>query len=153
MLLVVCAVGVMVLLPGCKTTETGGKTIDKDIALKAAPVIAAAVSGAVIYAYSRDTNSVAYIGLARVTLEQFLEADDLSAGALQAALYGLPIKELRTPEAQLIITPVLAAYKAFAEQIVREGYRKDEGLRTLVRALIDGLDVGLRGVMTIKAEG
>ena len=136
---------------GCTTTETGRRVVDPVVADKVAPVLTGSVAGAVVYAYTRDKNSEKYLGALKTALQEFLVSDDLSASALQARLYNLPIKELKTPEAQLIIAPLLGAYRAIADQIVKDKTKTDPGLQRLVTALIAGLDEGLNAIAAIKS--
>lgn len=110
------------------------------------------MAGAVVYAYSKDKNSVKYIAVVKTALQEFLISTNLSPSALQAKIYALPVKELKTAEAQLIITPILAAYKAYGEQYVQAGISENEGLKVLVTALVNGVDSGLQGVAQINSS-
>lgn len=140
------------LFSSCTTTSTGKKTIDPNTADKIAPILAASAASAVVYAYNRDPNSALYIAAVRSFLFEFLESTNLNATELQSKLSDLPIKELKTEVAQLIIAPVIASYKSFGEQLARNGYNNHEGLRLLVRALIDGVGVGLQTIGKSQKE-
>lgn len=91
----------------------------------------------------------AYAGAVREALKQFVVAEDLQPAALQAAITALPVKELKTPEAQLVMGPILASYKVFAEQRIKEGLKDNDGLRVLVQAMIDGIDAGQDAIRQI----
>lgn len=137
---------------GCTTTSSGTSVLDASKVAQLAPALQATVAGAVVYAYTKDTNAVSYIALIQTALNEFILSDDLSASKLQAKLYGLPVKELKTPEAQLIITPIIAAYKAFGEQYVKAGLAGQDGWKALVKALVDGVTDGMAGITQIKAS-
>ena len=149
---------VITLTPGCATTGgggTGGDTnstgiVSVDNANKIAPILTSSVAGAVVYAYTKKPESELYVQTIRTALQEFLLSTNLSAANLQACLYGLPIKELKTPEATLIIAPLLGVYQAFADEKVKEGIYKDPGLIIMVQSLINGLDQGLAGIANIK---
>jgi hypothetical protein len=150
LLIFLTALTVPLALTGCKTTETGTKVVDPEVARRIAPAMRTAVAGAVVYAYTKDANSVKYIDVIKTALQEFILSNDLSPSSLQAKIYALPVRELKSAEAQLIITPLLAAYKAFGEDYVREGLGEQEGWKLLVKALTDGIDDGLQGVDQIK---
>jgi len=141
-----------VTLVGCTTTSSGKRVIDPAKISQLAPALETSVAGAVVYAYSKDKNSVKYIAVVKTALQEFLVSTNLSPSALQATIYNLPVKELKTAEAQLIITPILAAYKAYGEQYVQSGIAENEGLKVLVRALVNGVDSGLQGVAQINSS-
>lgn len=147
-----CLIAALSISTGCMTTPTGERRINPATAQSLAPILTSSVAGAVVYAYTRDRNAEKYLAVLRTGLQEFMVSDDLSAGALQARLYSLPIKELKTPEAQLIIAPLLGAYRTFADQKLKEGIKKDEGLVRLVNALIAGLDEGLNAINAIKSN-
>ena len=136
---------------GCVTTESGKRVLDEQKIAQLAPALATTTAGAVVYAYSKDTNSVKYIAIIRMALGDFLLEGDLQPSSLQAKIFALPIKELKTPEAQLIITPILAAYKAYAEQYIQAGIQENVGLRMLLKSILDGIDSGLAGVGQIQS--
>lgn len=144
------AVLLLIGMPGCTTTDSGKKVVDTVTAEKLAPILSGSVAGAVIYAYTRNTNTEVYVSAIRTALYEFAVSDDLSAGALQAKIYSLPIKELKKPEAQLIISPLIATYKGFADPKIKEGLKQDPGLKLLIQAMIDGLDQGLVGINEMK---
>ena len=135
---------------GCTTTGTGTTVLDPAAATKIAPVLRVTVAGAVVYAYSKDTNYVTYIAVVQVALQQFVLSTNMSPAALQAVIYALPVKELKTPEAQLIIAPLLSAYAAFGQQYVQAGLSAQAGWKLLAQALVDGVADGLQGVAQIK---
>lgn len=136
---------------GCTTTPTGGTGPDPVKVSQLAPALQASVAGAVVYAYTKDPNAVKYINVVQTALNEFVLSDDLSASTLQAKIYGLPVKELKTPEAQLIITPILAAYKAYGEQYLRASLTDQAGWRMLIKAIVDGIGDGLAGVAQIQS--
>lgn len=136
---------------GCITTESGKRVLDEQKISQLAPALTTTVAGAVVYAYSKNENSVKYIAVIKMALGDFLLEGDLQPTSLQAKIYGLPIKELKTAEAQLIITPILAAYKAYAEQYIQAGIQENTGLRLLLKAILDGIDSGLAGVGQITS--
>jgi len=103
-----------------------------------------------VYAYTKNTNSVNYVSMIRTALNEFLISTNLSGAELQAKLYALNIPELRTGEAQLIMGPLIGAYKAYADKYVKAGIYSDPSLVKLVQALIDGLDQGLLSVNAIN---
>lgn len=105
-----------------------------------------------MYAYTKDTNSVNYVAAIRTALNEFLVSTNLSGAALQAVLYNLPIPQLKTPEAQLIMAPLIGAYKAFADKYVKAGIYNDPSLQLLVQSLIDGLDQGLTAIQAIQSN-
>lgn len=158
-LLISAALAAAILIPavmftsGCTTTGTGQKILDTNQVAKIAPALETAVAGAVIYAYSRDSNSVKYLDVVQSALQEFMLSSDLSPSALQAKIYALPVKELKTPEAQLIITPILAAYKAFGQQYVQAGLGTPaaQGWLMLVQAIVNGINDGMAGVKQIQA--
>ena len=135
---------------GCTTTSTGTKVLDPAAAAKFAPILRTTVAGAVVYAYSKDKNSVTYIAVIQSALQEFVLSTNMSPSALQAKIYALPVKELKTPEAQLIITPLLSAYAAFGQQYVQAGLNEQVGWKLLAQALVDGVSDGLQGVAQIK---
>ncbi len=139
----------LAILPGCSTTPSG-PIIDPGTADAIAPILTSSVAGAVVYAYTRNTNSVNYVSLIRTALNEFLISTNLSGAELQAKLYALNIPELRTGEAQLIMAPLIGAYKAYADKYVKAGIYNDPSLVKLVQALIDGLDQGLLAVQAIN---
>src|ERR1041385_8737678 len=102
------AVPLALLTPGCATSADGKKVIEVQKAKDIAPALAATVSGAVIYGYSKDKNVPAYAGAVKEALKQFIVSEDLQPAALQAAITALPVKELKTAEAQLIMGPIFA---------------------------------------------
>jgi hypothetical protein len=136
---------------GCTTTPTGHQALDPQKVAQLVPALQTTMAGTVVYAYSKDKNSVKYIDVVKTALQEFILSSDLSPSALQAKIYGLPIKELKTPEAQLIITPMLAAYKAFGEQYVKATLTEQAGWKLLVQALVDGVNAGLDGVRQIQS--
>ena len=146
------ALPALISTTGCSTTSTGQTVLDTNAVAKLAPALQIAVAGAVIYGYTRDHNSVKYIDVLKTALQEFLLSGDLNPSALTAKIYALPVKELKSPEAQLIITPILAAYKAFGEQYVLAGINQQEGWKTLIRALVTGIDDGLAGVRQIQSN-
>ena len=137
---------------GCTTTSTGKTVLDPVKVTQLAPALQTTVAGVVIYAYSRDKNSVLYLDVLKTALQEFMLSTNMSPSALQAKIYSLPVKEFKTPEAQLIITPILAAYKAFGEQYVVSGLSEQEGWKILAKALVDGLTAGLDGVRQIQSQ-
>ncbi len=139
------------LATGCTTTQTGSTGLDPVKVSQLAPALRASVAGAVVYAYTKDANAVKYIDVVQTALNEFILSDDLSASKLQAKIYGLPVKELKTPEAQLIITPLLAAYKAYGEQYLRASIIDQAGWRMLVKSIVDGIGDGLSGVAQIQS--
>lgn len=140
----------MLTTTGCKTNSAGQQVLDTNAVAKIAPALQTAVAGAVVYGYTRDPNSAKYIDVVRTALQEFLLSGDLNPSALQAKIYALPVKELKTPEAQLIITPILSAYKAFGEQYVIAGINQQEGWKMLLRAIVAGVDDGLAGIHQIQ---
>ena len=136
---------------GCTTTPTGTTVLDPQKVAALAPALETSVAGAVVYAYSKDKNSVLYLDVVKTALQEFMLSTNLSPSALQAKIYALPVKELKTPEAQMIIAPLLAAYKAFGEQYVKAGLAGQEGWKVLAQALVDGLNAGLDGVRQIQS--
>lgn len=154
--LLLCSILSLVLLStfvfsGCATNAAGDKVLNPYFATNAAPVLNSAVGGAVIFAYTKDTNTAVYCRAIRTALYEFLLSEDLSGAALQAKLYALPIPAMKTAEAQLIMTPLLGAYKGFADRYVKSGIKRDPGLVLLVQALIDGIDQGLSGIGVIQS--
>lgn len=115
-----------------------------------APILAGSVAGAIVYAYSRDPDMGVDLLAIRTAIYEFTLSPDLSPGALQAMLIGLPIKELKTPEAQLLIAPILATYKAYGEEYVRQGLDRNAGLKILLQSMLDGLDEGLAAVNAMR---
>ncbi len=151
-ILVSLIIAAALLLPtGCTTTSSGKKVLDPVKIAQLAPALETTVAGAVVYAYSKDKNSVLYIDVVKTALQEFLLSTDLNPSALQAKIYALPVKELKKPEAQLIITPILAAYKAFGEQYVRAGLAEQEGWKLLLQAMVNGVNAGLDGVRQIQS--
>jgi hypothetical protein len=146
------ALPALISTTGCTTTSTGQNVLDTNAVSKLAPALQTAVAGAVVYGYTRDHNSVKYIDVLKTALQEFLLSGDLNPSALTAKIYALPVKELKSPEAQLIITPILAAYKAFGEQYVLAGINQQEGWKILIRALVTGIDDGLAGVRQIQSN-
>lgn len=144
---------ICILSVGCITNDSGKKVIKPETAEALAATLTASVSGAVVYGYSKDKNTALYVDTIKTALQEFLLTDDLSAGALQAKLYALPIEKLKTPEAQLIIAPIIGAYKAFADERVKAGIRDNEGLQILVKAIVDGCEVGLQSIQQIESAG
>jgi len=149
-LTVIMAVAIPVTFTGCTTTPSGTKVLDPAAASKLAPILRTTTAGAVVYAYTKDKNSVAYIGVVQTALQEFLISTNMFPSALQAKIYTLPVKELKTPEAQLIITPLLSAYAAFGQQYVQAGLEEQTGWKLLAQALVDGVADGLQGIDQIK---
>lgn len=127
------------LATGCATSESGKRVVSLQKAQDIAPALAASVSGAVLYGASKDPNAVRYAGAVKEALRQFILSDDMAPAKLQAAITALPIKELKTPEAQMLMTPIFLSYKVFADQRVKAGLTDNEGLKVLVQAVIDGI--------------
>lgn len=144
------AVAVPATFTGCTTTASGKKVLDPAAATKLAPILRTSVAGAVVYAYTKNTNSIAYISVVQTALQEFVISTNMSPSALQAKLYALPVKELKTPEAQLIMTPLLSAYAAFGQQYVQAGLAEQEGWKLLAQSLVDGVSDGLQGIGQIK---
>jgi hypothetical protein len=142
----------VVIIVGCTTTSTGTKALDPVKVSQLAPALQTTVAGAVVYAYTKDHNAIKYIAVLQTALNEFVLSTNLNPSVLQAKVYALPVKELKTPEAQLIITPVLAAYKAFGEQYVTAGLADQVGWRMLVKAISDGIESGLAGVKQIESQ-
>jgi hypothetical protein len=149
----VALIASVMLTQGCAASAAGRKVIEVQKAKDIAPALAATVSGSVIYGYSKDENVLVYAGAVKEALKQFIVAEDLQPAALQAAITALPMKELKTPEVQLVMGPIFASYKVFAEQRVKDGLKDNEGLRVLVQAMIDGIDAGQDAIRTIVANG
>ncbi len=147
-----CLVTVMLLaLPpllttGCATSASGKRVVDVQKAQDIAPALAATVSGAVIYGQTRDGNTVFYAGAIKAALREFIVSNDLSPANLQVAISALPIRELKQPEAQLLMTPVFTAYKVYVDQRAKAGLRDNEGLRVLIQAMIDGIEAGEQAI-------
>lgn len=142
---------VALLLPtGCTTTSSGKKVLDPAKIAQLAPALETTVAGAVIYAYSKNKESVLYIDVVKTALQEFLLSTNLAPSALQAKIYALPVKQLKTAEAQLIITPILAAYKAFGEQYVQAGMNEQTGWKLLIQSMVNGINAGLDGVRQIQ---
>lgn len=130
-------------LVGCATTPSGpGGRSASDFA----PILAAAASDAVIYAHQKDPHSAAYIAPIADVLEQLLLSNDPSPAKLSAAIRALPFEELHTPEAQLIITPILAAYGVYADHLLKESVANHKALCVLLQALLDGLKAGQEAI-------
>lgn len=147
----VCALMLaLVVGAGCVTGPSGGRVIDAEKISKLAPALQATVSGAVIYAYTKDTNSVVYLSLIRTAIQEFALSSDLSALKLREKINALPVKELKTPEAQLVITPIISAYKAYGEQYVQAGIAENEGLKILLRSISEGIADGEAGIAQIS---
>lgn len=140
------------IIAGCTTTSTGTKTLDPVKVSQLAPALQTTVAGAVVYGYTKDHNAIKYIAVLQTALNEFMLSTNLNPSALQAKIYALPVKELKTPEAQLIITPILAAYKAFGEQYVVAGLADQVGWKMLVKAISDGIQSGLDGVKQIESQ-
>lgn len=140
----------ILITPGCTTTDTGKQQIDPVAAEKLAPILSGSVAGAVVYAYTRNANTEAIVDAVKVGLNEFLLTTNMSPAALQAKLNGLPVPALKTPEAQLIIAPLLATYAGFADSSVKDKVKQDEGLRILIQAMVTGLDQGLEGIRAMK---
>jgi lipase chaperone LimK len=144
------AVAVPATFTGCTTTSSGKKVLDPAAASKLAPILRTSVAGAVVYGYTKNPGSVAYISVVQSALQEFVLSTNMSPSALQAKIYALPVKELKTPEAQLIITPLLSAYAAFGQQYVQAGLEEQVGWKLLAQALVDGVSDGLQGIDQIK---
>ena len=138
------------IFTGCTTTPTGGTTLDPLKAAKIAPLIRTAAASAVVYAYAKNTNSVAYADAISVAINSFIVTGDLEPAVLQAKLSALTIKELKTPEAQLIIIPLLSAYKAYGADYVNNGLVNQEGWKIIASALVAGIQDGVQGISLIK---
>lgn len=147
---VLVAALVLLFSSGCVTSNTGQSVMDAEKVAKLAPALQASVSGAVIYAYTKDTNAVAYVSLLRTAIQEFALSSDLSAAKLRAKINALPVPQLRTPEAQLVITPIISAYKAYGEQYVRSGIAENAGLKMLLKAVSDGIADGEEGIAQIS---
>jgi hypothetical protein len=146
----ILAIGSPVVFTGCTTTSSGKKVLDPAAAEKLAPILRTSVAGAVVYGYTKDKNSVTWISVVQTALQEFVLSTNMSPSALQAKIYALPVKELKTPEAQLIITPLLSAYAAFGQQYVQAGLEEQVGWKMLAQALVDGVSDGLKGIDQIK---
>lgn len=140
----------ILIAPGCTTTDTGKKQIDPVTAEKLAPILSGSVAGAVVYAYQKNPKTEAIVDVIHVALNEFLLTTNMSPAALQAKLYNLPVPELKTPEAQMIIAPLLAIYKGFADTQVKDKVSQDAGLKLLLQAMVDGLNQGLEGIRQIR---
>lgn len=138
------------LTPGCSTT--GNKPIDAVTAEKLAPILSGSVAGAVVYAYQKNPKTEVIVDTVAVALEQFLLSTNLSPAALQATLYNLPVAELKTPEAQLVIAPLLAIYQGFADKQVKEKINNDPGLKLLIQSMVDGLKQGKAAIQQMKSS-
>lgn len=143
---------VSTLFTGCATTGSGSGGLDPQAASRLAPILRTTTAGAVIYAYSKDKNSISYISVVQVALQEFVLSTNMSPAVLQAKIRALPIKELKTPEAQLIITPLLSAYAAFGQQYVQAGLEEQVGWKMLAQALVDGVTDGMQGIDQIRQE-
>lgn len=137
-----------VILTGCVTNQQGQRVIDPDKVSKIAPALQSLVAGAVIYGYSKDTNTVAYAGVVRAAVNEFIIAGNLDPLVLQQKINELPLPALKTPQAQLIIVPVLVGYKAYAEELVRNNVDPNQGLKILASSLVQGIDAGLSSVQS-----
>lgn len=140
----------ILIAPGCTTTSTGKKQIDPVTAEKLAPILSGSVAGAVVYAYNKNAKTEAIVDVIHTALNEFLLTTNMSPAALQAKLYNLPVPELKTPEAQMIIAPLLAIYKGFADTQVKDKVAQDAGLKLLIQAMVDGLNQGLEGIKQMK---
>jgi len=147
--LLLVALFALCVLTGCVTTPSGKHVMDAEKISKLAPALQATVSGAVIYAYTKDTNAVVYVALVRTVVQEFALSSDLSAANLRARINALPVKQLKTAEAQLVITPIISAYKAYGEQYVQAGIAENEGLKILLRAVSEGIADGEAGIAQI----
>jgi len=147
---VMMVVAVHVTFTGCTTAPSGTKILDPAAASNLAPILRTTTAGAVVYAYTKDKNSTLYISVIQTAIQEFVLSTNMSPSALRAKIYGLPVKELKTPEAQLIITPLLSAYAAFGQQYVQAGLAEQAGWKLLAQALVDGVADGLQGIDQIK---
>ena len=145
-----CLVALLLIAPGCTTTETGKKQIDPVTAEKLAPILSGSVAGAVVYAYDKNKNTEPIIDALTTGLNEFLLTTNMSPAALQAKISGLPVPALKTAEAQMIIAPLLAIYQGFADANVKDTVKQDAGLRILIQAMVDGLNQGLQSIKNMK---
>lgn len=128
---------------GCVTAPTGPPVAgDTDHISKLAPALRSATSGAIIYACMKSQKAPSYLPTIKAAISEFGNGVDLSSKALRAKINALPFPELKTLEAQLIITPVLSAYEAYGEQYVRVGIPLSEGFKTLLKAISAGIEDG-----------
>lgn len=149
-LLLVAVLGLSLGPIGCVTNQSGKTVVDPVTAAKLAPVLQATASSAVVFAYSKDTNCVAYLDAVRAAVQEFALQDSLTPGLLQAKINALPIKALKTPSAQLVISPLLSIYQAFFSQYVQAGLSDNTGLRTLLSALVQGIADGQQSIKLIQ---
>lgn len=138
------------ILSGCATSGGFSNATPEQKASLLAPALSASVAGAVVYAHSKDPDAARYLMLIGEVLNQFALEKELAPAKLQAALSRLPVKELKTVEAQLIMAPILAAYGAFYDQRVKEGIDANPSLRILIRALAEGLRAGEEAVQSTQ---
>lgn len=147
--LVTAFLAAVIIIPitGCATTSGGGgQAVDTDKISKLVPALKATVSGAVIYAQSKDANTIKRLPHIKTAVAQFANGIDLSAASLRLMINALPIPELKTLEAQLIITPVIALYDAYGAEYVKSGIAPSAGFKMLLEAIRDGIEEGEAGI-------
>jgi hypothetical protein len=128
-----------IITTGCATTAPGN--LDK--ATKTAIVLKSTARSAIFYANSKDpVNTKVAVDLAIATMNTFLQRDDLSPTALEVAFRNIPIRELRSVEAQLAINTLQMTYEVFWADQIRQNISSNAVAVTVLTGLRDGLVLG-----------
>jgi hypothetical protein len=137
---------VLITTSGCITTGKPGSGFDSDKAAKAAIVLKSTARSAVYYAHSKDTNALTYVNLAIAVVDKFLTQDDLSPTALTDAMREIPVRELKSVEAQLAINTIEMTYEIFWGDYLRSHLSGNEPLMIALSGLRDGLILGQQDI-------
>lgn len=124
---------------GCASTPGGTGGFDLDKAQKTSIILKSTARSAVFYAASQDSNAPKYLNLAIESVNKFLIGTNLSPDSLQTALRGIPIKELRSVEAQIAINAIDLTYELFWSDWVKQKIASNEPLLIVLTGLRDGL--------------
>lgn len=139
------------LSTGCRTTSsTDGTTATKSrwsdpvFVENTAYFVKATVANGVVIASGEDKNAASYASLIREVLVQVRGSKDYTPGNLERAIKAVPVKELKSKYAPLIITDLLLAYELYFGQIVRDKINTSVAAK-LIDAAVAGIDLGLIG--------
>lgn len=141
-------VGTGALLSGCQSAPE--VTVEK--AEKIAALLKGTAASGVVLAYTKDPNSTPYFKAAGAALALFVTGSDLSPAALQQALQETSVRELKTPEAALVMNTILGVYEVFWGDALRAQVAANPQLKIALQGLVDGLMQGVREVEDIKGN-
>jgi hypothetical protein len=135
----VCAIAALVLTVGCVGARTGAGGTNSplvDLQTLSDAVHEAAATGTEIALFEKASTRVYFVATVE-HLDALIDAKNFDPAELKAALNRLPIKELKSPIARIVINRGISVFKRYGERI-------DIDRNTYVAATIHALRSGIQ---------